>query len=561
MKYKNRKRTQRKYKQTLVATVAVMTLGLSIGESFTMPSFAYATADSVKSREQQVKEWDEKQDKQAAFDKMQNDAQATLADIDALQKKVTVVDTITGAINVIGSAGDQLALLNKYSDFVKLAVTGNVSPQAINQVLKGVATTGASLIPGAGPFVSQILSVAWPNLGVGGPSQMEIIMTEVTKLIDASIQAYDKDTIRGDMKNLYDELNVLESLLNKKTEVGMPNGNVQASAINAVSYIKSVDGRLKDLVEHCRKPSQAETELPFFTIAATARLQFLKFIKAEGLKLNIGFDEKDIQGYAGDLESLTKEYRDYINKTSDTAQQKMYDNAKKIISGGLKDYSGYSINPKEEADKINSIAASGAIPSSTQTGIPSAGSPATQYLKAIELMNNYDMLTKNNEAFNIIANSISKPTALEMPQFVSIKAKGKNKFVHTYDQPGKPHLDANSNEVGDWEKFELVTINKNNRIYALKANAGKNENFVTFNTTLDNRGGMLSTGNSPTTTTNREYFTLIPLGGDDYAIRGFEFGNYVFADFNSGGVLVSASKHIGDWEVFTIKPYKKGEKA
>lgn len=380
MKYKDRVQVKNGYKKTLLVTTAALTLGMSTVGTFGGAISAYAAEEQTTSSPKKF----------------------TL-DADYNIKFNENID--------LGNAKDLAANFAKLSGrlFLDTIVKGNESGDALQNALRDFSIGIVGMIPYGGSFVSSILGVLWP---VAGKSQIQIIMEKTSELIDQKIEVYDGSAIRKQLEALQQQLQTFEDSVNNKPISGYYSaGDIQES--NRIAAIQ-LQGKFIDLLKACQKDGQKESELPLFTVVATAHLQFLKFMEKNSKDFRIQMDDETLSRYftntsAGSLETISNKYQSYITETAHSAQEKVVNKAKSIKFANHSVWYGGSIEASIEKvielEKLSFTVAGLAVPDNSW--INSHPSQARKDLtKLRDEMGEYNKATIENAAFKIVSDSI-----------------------------------------------------------------------------------------------------------------------------------------------------------
>lgn len=128
------------------------------------------------------------------------------------------------------------------------------------------------------------------------------------------------------------------------------------------------------------------------------------------------------------------------------------------------------------------------------------------------------------------------------PQVVSFRARANGRYV-TAESAGAAPLIANRTAIGQWERFDLVTLG-GSRV-ALRAHA-------------DNEWVCAENGGASSLIANRgaagawETFTLVPNSDSTISLRAAANGRYVTAEAAGGSPLIANRTAIGAWEKFAL---------
>ncbi|MGX5631981.1 insecticidal delta-endotoxin Cry8Ea1 family protein [Bacillus thuringiensis] len=322
MKYKDRKHAKRKYKQALLATVATMTLGVS-----TLGSTASAFAEEKNTEAQQ---------EQAPTDSLgagggaisENSGLVTnpLAQYD---KKIQDLMKNSGATNYKTS----LSAVEKLIP----AIYKDIKKGDYINTIKTLSMFSASLIPYGGSFISPILSLLFDRGDDASiDTKLATLANQLRTEMDEKIIGYDKETLQAKIKPLLENLTVFEDkiqgthfadILLKKDSVDEYN------AEDLRMRARLVDDGFNKLISETDKDSYKDSELPIYTLAATSHLEFLQFIKTNGMKPEIALPKDVWEDYVKELERKTKEYKQHIEKTYESGVQKIQKQIDEKTSG------------------------------------------------------------------------------------------------------------------------------------------------------------------------------------------------------------------------------------
>ncbi|HDX9707604.1 TPA: hypothetical protein ROY17_005353 [Bacillus thuringiensis] len=394
IKYKNRKKARRKYKQALVTTVAAMTLSLSIGSSFSVnPTAVYAAESSSQ-----------------GF-KIINNTILIASNPDTQ----AVVSTLIGP------------------SLVDLIKNGNVSNTNFENGLKNVAFGAIAMIPYGGTFVSSILSMLWPSEDNSAQRMVEEIMKQVDELIDQKLIDKDLVDLDSDIRGLQ------KALADYERSVNPYDGEDHSKETNK-SRAVLVKSKFETMLEKCSKKGYEESELPLFTSVATAYLTFLEFLKINGEGPIFGMDKTTYASYVTNLsgfrnhtkttnlQGLAEEYKQYIHDTGTSATDKLINKAKSIArrssriqptqsfvdTRSVSGISAYLNDNFKELQRLNSIyndkspaAKVNDMMPATNAEVNKARQVLNDFNAVAEKLDIYNKTTLYNKAFYAVSEAIS----------------------------------------------------------------------------------------------------------------------------------------------------------
>ncbi|PEV53092.1 hypothetical protein COK37_18705 [Bacillus thuringiensis] len=291
MKYKNRTRAKCKYKQALLVTVATMTLGVS-----TLGSNASAFADEKEKNVIQQK----------SPGTYYEDAQKNLGSLARFDRWAQDLGKTTGAENYKTTLGMAEKLLPTiYNDLN----SGN-----FNNTARSITMLSTALIPYGGAFISPIIGILWPENGPNIKEMLQEMENKLVGIMDEKIEAKDLDDLEAAVKGLMVSLKEFENSL---------NGNIGGEYYSALADVDSLNrGRItaiqkgfNDLISATSKPKFKITELPLYTIIATAHLNFLNTVEKQGTSPKINYTEAALKDLLQNMKKNHKDYADYIEKT------------------------------------------------------------------------------------------------------------------------------------------------------------------------------------------------------------------------------------------------------
>ncbi|MGU3443521.1 insecticidal delta-endotoxin Cry8Ea1 family protein [Bacillus cereus] len=317
MKYKDRIQAKRNYKQTIFTAATTLTLGVSV---LAGPVSAFAAEKEPGAQKQVPKTTENTKDTQI---------------------QSHLIKAMTDVTDIIKVGGDGSIEVSKEfkDDYAKKALSrlGGTALQdayknahgsnlTFNDFSRDMVIAGTTAIPYGGAFIAPLLGILWPS-SVNAENQMQKLIEQISAIIDQKIVDYDKGSLKTDVKALMNELQILEDSVNGKPKASLYEGSIQETNR---TQAKIVNTAFHKLIENCQKEEQYQAELPIYVIAATAHLEFLKFIETNGKGPRMQFDDESLQTYfLKDLKDKPDEYKNYIKKTADETFRKI----SKQISG------------------------------------------------------------------------------------------------------------------------------------------------------------------------------------------------------------------------------------
>ena len=348
MKYKDRKHAKRKYKQALLATVATMTLGLSVVGG-TTPVFA---------------------DKYADMGKAVTSIAGKITDTKAQKKMATLTG---GGVQTIYK-GLETGKLDEIPRDALLAVT--------------------AAVPYGGAIISLILGA--------------VIPTETSSLAD-KLKIVEENAKKHTINLLSQHLITLQNKLEQFQENVNPGGNAGTYYSTSPSDAHGLDARtinedFLSLINECQTEGLEKELLPVYTAATSAHLLFLEFLeKNKDHNPNLSIDPKLYKETFVDdkrMKDLRKTYITYMKKTYDLHIEEL----KEILQGTSVEYDK---NPNtvfeklEEREQQLRAIVNAAPTNQTKRGeLDTLTKARTSYQKALA----YDTKTIYNAAFAQIAN-------------------------------------------------------------------------------------------------------------------------------------------------------------
>ncbi|XKK34192.1 insecticidal delta-endotoxin Cry8Ea1 family protein [Bacillus sp. A17A.1] len=283
MKYKNRKDAKRKYKQTLLATVATMTLGVS-----TLGSTASAF---VEEKDQNVAQ-------------QQNTVQPQQGAEHGEPSESELVKLVTAEVNrksVSKMAATTMAEIIKY---------GNKGPDQLNDTLRALVMAGADFIPYGGMFVSQLINVMWPTTS---NNQLKELRAELIKYVKDAIDDEQSNFLSDDFAAIQKELEPLEKAINTK---GSENSD-EYTKTQRGTQAKIINSAFNTLLTHAASDKHQITNLPLYTKVALAHLQFLKTLNSKAVMAKINVTDASLKELyqPNGLNNLANQYAEHVNQT------------------------------------------------------------------------------------------------------------------------------------------------------------------------------------------------------------------------------------------------------
>ncbi|MCU4864232.1 insecticidal delta-endotoxin Cry8Ea1 family protein [Bacillus cereus] len=337
MQYKDRKDAKRKYKQALLITVATMTLGVS-----TLEGAASAFAEEKETGAQQ----------QAATNSLgaggggiPDDAWIKTNSIAKIDTAIQDLGKNTGAANYKTIAG---AVEKVLPSLLKDTKAGNY-----NNTLRSLAMFSTALIPYGGSFISGILGFLWTESSPDMKAVLNEMRKELTELMDQKITEYDLEAINSKVKPLLEELTAFEDELQGTNLTGTLltklNGISEYSPLILKVKATIINNLFTQLISETNKEFHKASELPVYTIVASAHLQFLELIKVNGLKPQINMDPYDYNQFVNKIDANTKLYKQHIEETYEEGLQKIQKKMDDIAN------EGETIKGKTDGERIDFI--------------------------------------------------------------------------------------------------------------------------------------------------------------------------------------------------------------
>lgn len=527
MKYQDRKKAKRKYKQALVTTVAALTLGLSVGGSFTMPTAAHATMA----------------DEQPTV----GDTGLTQYQLEQLfpgqvaEKKKDAATKVKELAGFVGTSYDQLTADPKFNLSVQAVSSiapaifdaikndGTIDPAVLNGIAKNLTMAGVQAIPFVGGIASTVIGMFWPN--VSGPDQFALLEERMIKLLNDTVTASEQNNLSEDLKQVVRDMRALDGLLKDEAAAKAKTaaGGVARSVAYAASYAKGINGTLNTILGKIEGSQFKANMVPLYTQAATIKLLFLKFAASNKNNPEMFNSDADYNSLQNANESKTARelaihYRDFVNKT---------------------------VGTKEVALQAAFIKA--------------------QTMQTAAAFNDYYFSTEANVPFNTIVKATIGKESINVPVNVpvTISADGPSGTRYLSSRASDiSWIDCDGkNNTSDDQNYTIVPVKADDGIYAIKAKT--NNKYVTFEEkgfglvqNLYNDleglvpGFVRSDANADVT-----WIRLVPLTDakgnvieNKFVMRSIHSyrESYIYADFNHNGKLKSGSRQIGNWEQFTI---------
>ncbi|PGS77207.1 hypothetical protein COC69_20730 [Bacillus cereus] len=296
MKYKDCIQAKRNYKQTIFAAATTLTLGVS---ALAGPASAFAaenTKDTQKQSQNVVsKVMSNTGDK--AFEIL-NDGTIKVINEQYFPKgneewfKKTLV-----------KMGGQTFL-----DTMK-SLNGN-GAMSINNFAKDMVVVSTSLIPYAGAIISPLINLLWPSSVSDSQNQIQLLM----KMMDNKISDYDINSLKTDVKAAVEELN--------KLEVGLQGANgfkaYRTSADYNAGQAEAVNRAFRKIMQNSLKEGLEKSELPIYTMVATAKLIFLSYMVENGGNADFKYDDATLKNayINSDLAVDINNFEEHIQKIS-----------------------------------------------------------------------------------------------------------------------------------------------------------------------------------------------------------------------------------------------------
>ncbi|MGK8429866.1 insecticidal delta-endotoxin Cry8Ea1 family protein [Bacillus cereus] len=303
MKYKNRKHAKRKYKQTLLATVATMTLGLSVAGG-TTPAFA-AEEDNISVISaytlNEIGTQTSPEEKEKAF-----------------WKKATAEFNSKNGKKFAGTS------LNAFLNFAKSG-----SPESAQNALRAIVLASCDFVP-YGMFVSPVIGYIWPEKG-GLKEQLEKLHDQINEETDKKIAQQHLNDLNSHFDNLKDHLTRLENSVNGKNvdTYYSSQGSIEESRRSWVGMIEYDFGEILKLAT---QEAHKVDDLPLYTQVAAAHISFLKNLEQNGTGPKYKFDSQSLKDFyhGASVQAISDKYMKYIRDTYNDASNKNIEKITKV---------------------------------------------------------------------------------------------------------------------------------------------------------------------------------------------------------------------------------------
>ncbi|PHC34813.1 hypothetical protein COF09_31645 [Bacillus toyonensis] len=236
MKYKDRKHAKRKYTQALLATVATMSLGLSVVGG-TAPAFAEVQTQTVQ------------------------------------ELPKSFLNDLSGEFNAPPSIDS--------SDVKKLMIDASQDSRKINDLLRQISMGVAGKIPAVGSVVSAMVGYLYPEQN-GTDSKLNALEAKLTAKIEKEVNAQRVEDIKSRIKNLTNAANELQVALHKTKSGSYYDGSVGDKHFTLRMKADAVDTIFKDLISFLTQDGHEIGDLPVYTKVAAAHIIFLNYMKTRG---------------------------------------------------------------------------------------------------------------------------------------------------------------------------------------------------------------------------------------------------------------------------------------
>lgn len=408
MKYKDRKQAKRKYKQAALAAVTALTLGVS-ALGGTVSAFAAEKENDVTQQQNNAQE------------KINGNYYGTKSPLSQLEDFRQAIANKTKWQDQYNSIGQILPEIYKdaYSD-----------DGSFNNTFRTLGLVSTSLIPYVGAFISPILGLIWPESGPNIGQLLKAMEERLANLMDEKIDKFDQSSLTAEIRGMMDNLKPLENSV---------NGTIQYYSTGDVDSLNqqravSIENSFQRLKEISRKDGFQISELPLFTIIATAHLNFLHFMENNGTSPKINYTSGALKDF---LQNMKKNQDDYIGYIKDMYKQGEAKINSKIANVGTKAGSillqingGYTA-PFDEAAVKSAIASLKAQKQNLEANEPSNTHDTkamnqwqakldainaqlnpledylSQYNTLVNQKNDYYNKTQNNDAFKLAAGLIT----------------------------------------------------------------------------------------------------------------------------------------------------------
>lgn len=407
MKYKNRKDAKRKYKKVALATVATMTLGVSVVGN---TAFVFADETSTGTR-------------QTALESLGTSGGGAGATSSKLEELLTMDN-----LKKVGTlSGDVLKVAYKDAH----ENNGNY-----NNTFRTLAMSGTALIPYGGVIISPLIGLLWPENVEAQKNQMKKLIDDLNNMMDQKITDNEIATIESEVNILKEMLQKFEKNINMNIFAGSfysLTTKEQALAQDA----KDINNKFSDIIGHCKQKLQVIPALPIFTAMATAHLEFLYFLEKNGTgpklqyttdALNTLLKGEHNEDFRKRINNLAETYVNHVQKTYELGKQqfnkKMDDTAKNTPGGNVN-----STSEQETMSKMQKYifdlhpVANNADEKRKQMQVA-----LNNYVKLRNDRDQYYKNTANNEAFQLLAIGKWKREG-DKWYFIDIKGEKKTSWI------------------------------------------------------------------------------------------------------------------------------------
>ncbi|BAR87714.1 collagenolytic protease (plasmid) [Bacillus thuringiensis serovar tolworthi] len=183
-----------------------------------------------------------------------------------------------------------------------------------NNTARCITMLSTALIPYGVAFISPIIGILWPENGPNIKEMLQEMENKLVRIMDEKIEAKDLDDLEAAVKGLMVTLKEFENSL---------QGNIGGENYSAPADVDSLNrGRItaiqkgfNDLISAASKPRFKITELPIYTIIATAHLNFLHTVEKQGTSPKINYTEAALKDFLQNMKKNHKDYANYIEKT------------------------------------------------------------------------------------------------------------------------------------------------------------------------------------------------------------------------------------------------------
>lgn len=300
--------------------------------------------------------------------------------------------------------------------FLDTIVQGNTSFEDFHNAFRSLALGGIAMIPYGGIFASTVLNLLWPTLG---KSQMELLLEQVSEMIDQRIEVFDGSTLKSEYNHLKNQLQKFENAVNGVPYAPAPVVNGVSNTVDTPQLAnrnaaKDVNDTFERLIELCKKENQEEAELPLYTAVAIAHLEFLSFMDQNALNHpQIQMNITNLKNYyTGNLKGLAEKYEKHITEIAKKYQQKIIARAESVTVGYGHPYqSSYGLDLQKAVDHALVFekdgfrrAGLGVPDDSWLNANPSDGKK--QLMKLRDQLNAYNKATLDNEVLKVVVKSV-----------------------------------------------------------------------------------------------------------------------------------------------------------